>query len=121
MSHGHTTHGSAVRPMRRGRPPKSQDPAIVPAVMGAPEAPEHVIHEDGTYSNTGSSKKLDLKGIKINDTLIFGRTYPVSVGVAHKIVDAGIYCRPRKDELPDMSRCIFYNWDEIKDLCTEVV
>ena len=114
MPQGHTTYNTLLKNNKK-QPTK---PGVPAPVTGSGD---HVIHEDGTYSNTKSVKKLDLKALKRDDTLVFGRTSPVSSGVVHKIVDTGIYCRPRKDELPDLSRCIFYNWDEIKDLCTEVV
>jgi hypothetical protein len=123
MPQGHTTHGSNLTPKKRGRPMR---PGLTRSPAPAVGAPEHTIHEDGTYSNDFSTVaekpgKLDLKSLKRDDILVFGRTVPVSSGVVHKIVGGGVYCRPDKNELPDLSRCIFYNWAEIKDLCTEVL
>lgn len=120
MAQGHTTGGDFIRPRKMKRAPQR---AATDGPAPHVEAPlvEHTIHEDGTYSNDVQTGKVDIKNLKRDDTLIFGRTFPASFGVVHKIVDKGIYCRPKKDELPDMRDCIFYNWEEIKDLCTEVV
>lgn len=102
----------------------------MPRIAGTPmgygipkkvEPPSHTIYADGSYSNelsTVESKEVapvsKRDRVKKNMVLRFGTGPHVLSVVAHHITERGVFCRPSLHEEVDLSRCIFYSWDEIE-------
>ena len=81
----------------------------------------HTLYEDGTYSNDKDevvekeAKPADIRSrIQKNMIIRFGVGPYGWSGVAHKVTDKGVYCRPSLHQEVDLSRCTFYTWQEIE-------
>ena len=99
----------------RGRPRKYPLPKTEPSMS------THKLYEDGTYSNDKDEVVVEKVAepslrdrIHKNVILSFGVGPHSWSGVVHKVTDKGVYCRANLHEEVDLSRCTFYNWQEIE-------
>lgn len=98
--------------MPRGRPIKRSKPVST----------EHVIHEDGSYTNASSVAQPEVtpevkpvgkfakwkKELKLNAEI---KLKGERVGFAYCIYPNGIYVKPKRSRNPDLGECRHISWE----------